>query len=90
MTSFSWAEARRKEELFAFVRKANQEGSMPTTTVIYKHVGMAKATAHKYLAVLKAEGKVDYKRLGSTFLWYVVKDDIGNKVEPKIQFQLCG
>ena len=89
MTSFSWGEARRKEELYVFVRKANQEGSMPTTTSIYNHVSMAKATAQKYLAVLKAEGKLDYKRLGSTFLWYLVKDDQGNKVEPKIQFQLC-
>ena len=90
MTTSSWVEAKRKEELLKMIYDRNKDGDMPSTTEIYNNCDMAKATAHKYLQVLRAEGKVEFKVMGTTYLWYLVTDDHGNKVEPKTYFRLCG
>ena len=81
-----WAEKRRIKELFDYIKSKNEAGQMPSSAKVNKAVDMAKATALKHLSIMKAEGTVEYLFVGSTKLWYVAKDEKGNKVSPRITF----
>jgi len=81
-----WAERNRNENLIAFIKSKNDIGVMPSGREIYKGVEMAKATALKYLVVLRAKGILEYVVVGTSYLWYIAQDENGNTVIPKIVF----
>jgi len=47
---------------------------------------MAKATALKYLSVLRAKSIIEYVMEGPTRLWYIAHDEEGNAIIPKWVF----
>ena len=78
------AEQKRNEELIAFIKSKNDIGVMPSTRAIYESVDMAKETALKYLAVLRAKEIVESIKVGPSWLWYIAQDEHGNSLSPKI------
>ena len=81
-----WAERNRNENLIAFIKSKNDIGIMPLAREIYEGVKMAKATALKYLVVLRAKGILEYVVVGTSYLWYIAQDENGNTVIPKTVF----
>lgn len=62
--TLSW----REKEIMSIIRR---QPTMITTRTIYQLADMAKATALKHLAVLKAKNLVGYVPIGPTKLWYI-------------------